>query len=298
MYVLSWAGNSEKPHYEHWSWPGGTAPPPRLSLIPLLQQVLDFRLPKTSDALPGVLLWGEVTQSFQNQEGTIKWRIMTRWRWCKVEYAHGMWKLSPGSCGPRAEHREGDTQFKQGWIWESERYSEPRAKPRENGQGGKVWSKAMGNDTMEWVALKGYWPVPIDPYLWILKAHSLEGWKEVWESGCLWMSLLPLNSQALWTWDCCCSSVTTSCPTLCDPMDCSPPVSSVCGILQQEYWSRLLCPPSGHLPDPGIEQVSPAWQVDSLPLSHLGNPDLGHRNINMKEADSMLTMMLYICQAL
>ena len=26
--------------------------------------------------------------------------------------------------------------------------------------------------------------------------------------------------------------VTQSCPTLCDPMDCSPPGSSVCGILQ------------------------------------------------------------------
>lgn len=39
---------------------------------------LDFRLSKTSDALPGVLLQGEVTQSFQNQEGTIKWRVRTR----------------------------------------------------------------------------------------------------------------------------------------------------------------------------------------------------------------------------
>ena len=28
------------------------------------------------------------------------------------------------------------------------------------------------------------------------------------------------------------SSVSRSCPTLCDPMDCSPPGSSVCGILQ------------------------------------------------------------------
>ena len=26
--------------------------------------------------------------------------------------------------------------------------------------------------------------------------------------------------------------VAQSCPTLCDPMDCSPPGSSVCGILQ------------------------------------------------------------------
>ena len=31
--------------------------------------------------------------------------------------------------------------------------------------------------------------------------------------------------------------VTQSCPTLCDPMDCSPPGSSVYGTLSQEYWS-------------------------------------------------------------
>ena len=30
--------------------------------------------------------------------------------------------------------------------------------------------------------------------------------------------------------------------TLCDPMDCSPPGSSVHGILWQEYWSGLPCP--------------------------------------------------------
>ena len=30
-------------------------------------------------------------------------------------------------------------------------------------------------------------------------------------------------------------SVTQSCPTLCDPMDCSPPGSSVHGIFQQKY---------------------------------------------------------------
>ena len=47
-----------------------------------------------------------------------------------------------------------------------------------------------------------------------------------------------------------------SCPTLCDPMDCSPPGSSVHGILQARYWSGLPCPPPGNLPDPGIEPVS------------------------------------------
>ena len=44
-----------------------------------------------------------------------------------------------------------------------------------------------------------------------------------------------------------------SCSPLCDPMACSPPGSSVNGILQQEYWSGLPCPPPGDLPDPGIK---------------------------------------------
>ena len=53
--------------------------------------------------------------------------------------------------------------------------------------------------------------------------------------------------------------------TLCDPMDCSSPVSSVHGILQQEYWNGLPFPSPGGLPDPGIEPRSPVLQADSLP---------------------------------
>ena len=34
---------------------------------------------------------------------------------------------------------------------------------------------------------------------------------------------------------------------------------------RQEYWSGLPCPSPGDLPDPGIEPVSPALQVNSLP---------------------------------
>ena len=48
-----------------------------------------------------------------------------------------------------------------------------------------------------------------------------------------------------------------SCPTLCDPMDCSPLGSSVHGILQ----ARIL----RDLPDPGVGPRSPVLQVDSLP---------------------------------
>ena len=49
-------------------------------------------------------------------------------------------------------------------------------------------------------------------------------------------------------------------------MDCSPPGSSVHGILQARILNGLPCPPPGrHLPNPGIESRSPAFQVDSLP---------------------------------
>ena len=52
--------------------------------------------------------------------------------------------------------------------------------------------------------------------------------------------------------------------TLCDPMDCSPPGSSVHGIFQARIWSGLPFPSPGDLPDPGIEPRSPALQADSL----------------------------------
>ena len=44
------------------------------------------------------------------------------------------------------------------------------------------------------------------------------------------------------------------------------------GFPRKEYWSGLPFPPPGDLSDPGMEPVSPTWQVDSSPLSHLGNP--------------------------
>ena len=47
-----------------------------------------------------------------------------------------------------------------------------------------------------------------------------------------------------------------SCPTLCDPMDCSPPGSYVHGFSRSEYWSGSPFPPPGDLPDPGIEPMS------------------------------------------
>ena len=63
---------------------------------------------------------------------------------------------------------------------------------------------------------------------------------------------------------CVCAKSLQSCLTLCDPMDYSPPGSSVHGILQEEYWSGLPCPPPGDLPDPGTKPMSftsPAWAI-------------------------------------
>ena len=56
--------------------------------------------------------------------------------------------------------------------------------------------------------------------------------------------------------------------SLCDPMDCSSPSSSVHGILQARILAWVAMPSSGDRPDPRIEPTSPALQVDSLPLSH------------------------------
>ena len=62
-----------------------------------------------------------------------------------------------------------------------------------------------------------------------------------------------------------CVKLLQSCLILCDPMDCSPPGSSMSmGFPRQEYWSGLPCPPPGNLPDPGIELRFPALQADSL----------------------------------
>ena len=46
------------------------------------------------------------------------------------------------------------------------------------------------------------------------------------------------------------------CLTLCDPMDCSPPGSSVHGILQARILEWVACPPPGDLPDPVKEPTS------------------------------------------
>ena len=44
------------------------------------------------------------------------------------------------------------------------------------------------------------------------------------------------------------------------------------GFSRQEYWSGLLFPSSGHLPDPGIKPGSPTLQADALTSELPGKP--------------------------
>ena len=74
----------------------------------------------------------------------------------------------------------------------------------------------------------------------------------------------------------CCWLVSPLCLIPCDPRDCSPPGSSVCGLLQARILEWLAFPPPGALPDPGIEPASAALAGRSLPLSRDGSPLEGH----------------------
>ena len=71
--------------------------------------------------------------------------------------------------------------------------------------------------------------------------------------------------------DPCCCSVAKSCLTFCNPVDCSPPGSSVHGFPRQEYCSGLPFPSPGDFSDPGIEPgLLPQRQI-LYHLSHQGS---------------------------
>ena len=69
-----------------------------------------------------------------------------------------------------------------------------------------------------------------------------------------------------------CLKVSQSCPTLCDPMDCSSPGSSVHGILQVRTLEQVPFPSPGDPPNLGIKPRYPALQADPLPSEPPGKP--------------------------
>ena len=56
------------------------------------------------------------------------------------------------------------------------------------------------------------------------------------------------------------------------------------GSSRQEYWSGLLCPLPGDLPDPGIESWSPALQAGSLPSEPPEKPSIQQGYIGASKA--------------
>ena len=73
----------------------------------------------------------------------------------------------------------------------------------------------------------------------------------------------------------CTSTRTPSCPTLCVPLDCSLPGSSVCGIFQtriRELVAISFSRGSSQPRDRTYVSCLPHWQVGSLPAEPLGKP--------------------------
>ena len=66
--------------------------------------------------------------------------------------------------------------------------------------------------------------------------------------------------------------VAQSCPTLCDPIDCSLPLSCVHGILQARILEWVAFPFSRGSSNPGTEPKSPTLQADFLPSEPPGKP--------------------------
>ena len=88
------------------------------------------------------------------------------------------------------------------------------------------------------------------------------------------LSVVFVSEILSWSLDCVCVlSVGQSWPTLCDLKDCSPPGFSVHGISQARILEWVVIPffrGSSQARDRTC--ISLHWQVDSLPLSHLGSP--------------------------
>ena len=69
------------------------------------------------------------------------------------------------------------------------------------------------------------------------------------------------------------------CPTLCDPMDCSPPGSSVHGSFQERTLEWVAISFSRGSSHPGIEPRSPALQACALTSEPPGKPILPKKEV-------------------
>ena len=94
----------------------------------------------------------------------------------------------------------------------------------------------------------------------------------------------------------CCCLVAKSCLTLAASWTVACLVPPSMGFPMQEYWSRLPFPTPVDLPDPGIEPISLAWQVDSLLMCYLGSPlfRVNHLKIFLLKCDLFLVAFMLL----
>ena len=109
------------------------------------------------------------------------------------------------------------------------------------------------------------------------------------------------------SWLCCCCLVAKSCWNLCDPMDYSPPGSSIHGIFQTRMQELVAISFSrgsssffftGDLLTQGSNLHILHWQADSLMLSHLRSPKRDtHRETNRRgRTGAMLLFVTVNCE--
>ena len=87
--------------------------------------------------------------------------------------------------------------------------------------------------------------------------------------------------------------VTQSCLSLCNPMDCSSPGSSVYGILQARILEWVAISFYRGLPKWGIEPRSPALQADSLSSEPPGQTQLGLKLLHISSHKLHVFKYLY-----
>ena len=108
----------------------------------------------------------------------------------------------------------------------------------------------------------------MEAWRWRYKVVPLaECSKEEWCSGETWKQSSRAGSDMVWS--CMCVQSLKSCPACCDPMDCSPPGSSVHGILQAEILEWVAMPSSRGSSlesNPCLLHLQ-HWLLSSLPLA-------------------------------
>ena len=151
--------------------------------------------------------------------------------------------------------------------------SQPRDQTQDSRIAGKrftIWATREVTMNIECIVQISVWVLAFSSFTYIPSSHEISGsydnsvfnfmWNchTVFHRGCTILHCFNLKlylPRVL---------IAQSCPTLCNPVDCSPPGSSVHGIFQARILESLPFPSLEDLPDPGIEPWSPALQADSI----------------------------------